>query len=381
MDYAKQNLDGLDIELSYSAFSFYHNEAKEYHFILNIQNPSLTFAQQVENINSALEYIKINLLKKSTSLVWCRYFLSDPVNQYEYLNIPDNCAVSITGQAPLNYAKIALWCYYIEGAVIKKESDALLVKRSNYDYLFYTGLFHSLKKKEYDQTKGVFSLLKKSFTQRNISFDKELVRTWIYVQGVDSHYKDMVIARKELFSDEGLTEKTHYITSTGIEGRYIYPESLVYMDAFAIKGLKDDQIKFLKALDYLSPTNKYGVTFERGTQIIFGDRSHIYISGTASIDKYGEIVAPHNILLQTQRTLENIRALLHEGNADFSDIAHLNIYLRDMADYPLVENYMNTHLPEIPKVFVFAPVCRPGWLIEMECMAITRESREKYSFF
>jgi hypothetical protein len=26
--------------------------------------------------------------------------------------------------------------------------------------------------------------------------------------------------------------------------------------------------------------------------------------------------------------------------------------------------------PEHPKVFLLAPVCRPGWLVEMECMAV-----------
>ncbi|MFN2115781.1 MAG: sugar phosphate nucleotidyltransferase, partial [Anaerolineae bacterium] len=53
-------------------------------------------------------------------------------------------------------------------------------------------------------------------------------------------------------------------------------------------------------------TIDYGVTFERGIRIRFGDRSHLHISGTASIDKCGEIVHPGDILKQTERTVANI---------------------------------------------------------------------------
>ena len=41
----------------------------------------------------------------------------------------------------------------------------------------------------------------------------------------------------------------------------------------------------------------------------------------------------------------------------------------------------NHRFPDIPKVIVLAPVCRPGWLIEMECMAtkaITNEAFPKF---
>jgi enamine deaminase RidA (YjgF/YER057c/UK114 family) len=48
----------------------------------------------------------------------------------------------------------------------------------------------------------------------------------------------------------------------------------------------------------------------------------------------------------------------------------MTVYLRDIADYAVVEDMMMKRFPEHPKLFVLAPVCRPGWLVEMECIAI-----------
>ncbi len=53
-----------------------------------------------------------------------------------------------------------------------------------------------------------------------------------------------------------------------------------------------------------------------------------------------------------------------------SDAAHLIVYLRDGADYEVVSQMFREKFPHIPTVFTLAPVCRPTWLIEMECMAI-----------
>ena len=42
------------------------------------------------------------------------------------------------------------------------------------------------------------------------------------------------------------------------------------LDTYAIKGLNNEQVRFLQAKEYLCPTHKYGVTFERGVMIDFG---------------------------------------------------------------------------------------------------------------
>lgn len=43
------------------------------------------------------------------------------------------------------------------------------------------------------------------------------------------------------------------------------------------------------------------------------------------------------------------------------------VYLRDISDYAKVDAYMQARFPDTPRIILEARVCRPGWLIEMEC--------------
>ena len=139
----------------------------------------------------------------------------------------------------------------------------------------------------------------------------------IFVQNVDVNYPGVVKARKEVFATQNLTEETHFIASTGIEGRYFDPMVFVTMDTYAVSGIRPEQIRYLYAPEHLNRTYEYGVTFERGTAVTYGDRRHIFISGTASIDRYGEIVHAGDVMKQASRMIENIEALLKRSGCHF----------------------------------------------------------------
>jgi enamine deaminase RidA (YjgF/YER057c/UK114 family) len=201
----------------------------------------------------------------------------------------------------------------------------------------------------------------------------DCIRTWLYVQNVDVNYGGVVKARREVFEDVGLTKDTHYIASTGIAGRNAYPDSTVIMDAYAVAGLQPGHVRYLYGSTHLNPTYEYGVTFERGTSITYGDRKHIFISGTASIDNKGKILHEGDVKAQAVRMMENISALLAEAGASADDIKSAILYLRDASDYASVSALFKERWPMIDPVFVQAPVCRPGWLVEMECVAALME--------
>lgn len=78
----------------------------------------------------------------------------------------------------------------------------------------------------------------------------------------------------------------------GIGGRHADPKVTVQMDTYAVDGLKSEQIHYLYAPTHLNPTYEYGVSFERGTYVDYGDRRQVFISGTASINNKGEVVYP-----------------------------------------------------------------------------------------
>ena len=55
------------------------------------------------------------------------------------------------------------------------------------------------------------------------------------------------------------------------------------------------------------------------------------------------------------------------------------VYLRDVADYTVVKGMYDERFPDTPRVFVYAPVCRPGWLIEMECMGVKSLENKEFA--
>jgi len=315
------------------------------------------------------------------NLVWKRFFVSDAINQTSFLKTTESEALSIVQQPPLNGSKASLLLYLVENAHLTSDTDnTVVMKRPFYEHLFHTQI-HERTGDVTSQTRNIFDRYCNSLSRKGCSLGKNSIRTWIFVQNVDVQYVGMVVARKEYFEREGLTPQSHYIASTGIEGRYVHPEVLVLMDVYAIANIQAEQIRYLHAPSHLNPTYEYGVTFERGTAVDYGDRRHVFISGTASINNRGEIVHPLNVEKQTVRTFENVRALLAEAGATMQHVVHIVVYLRDIADYAVVSRYVAQHYPDIPRVMLWAPVCRPGWLVEVECMAIVPAENQQFEKF
>ena len=62
-----------------------------------------------------------------------------------------------------------------------------------------------------------------------------------------------------------------------------------------------------------------------------------------------------------------------------ADVMQAIVYIRDTADYVNVKHFLETNYPDLPYVIVRAPVCRTGWLIEMECVAVTAQGDERFA--
>ena len=362
----------------------------EYHVIIHITKATLSFDEQLNSIFSSLKKLCSNVFP-DTTIAFQRFFLSDAANQTEHLlkNLPENKNnISIIEQSPLNGTKIALWVYLLKNTNISPQNSLQEnclyglkgFRHGKYNHLWKCTSISNNGDSE-NQMRILLNEYVKQLKQNNCTLLDNCIRTWIFVQNIDTNYAGIVKARKELFSDNGLSEKTHYIASTGINGRHADKDALVIFDSYAIEGIQNEQIQYLYAKTHLSSTYKYGVTFERGTCVHYGDRRHVFISGTASINNMGEILHDGNIYKQAERMFENVEALLIEADCGFEDMAQMIIYLRDIADYQSAKNYIEKRFPLTPKVIVLAPVCRPGWLIEMECIAIREGKDEKFEPF
>ena len=378
MNYQKKKWSALFTEAEINAF-LPVGGVPEYHAIVRLTEANCDAAEQFCRIETTIKLLQEYL--KETVLVWKRYFVSDAINQHVYINHSDEkAAISIVQQPPLNGAKVAVWLYFVPKIQLKKEGEGTIMSHSSYCHLYHTQIY-AQGTDEATQTQALFNHYVRLLAAMGCTLEKHCQRTWIFLQNVDTHYSDMVDVRRKCFEQEGLTENTHYIASTGIAGKYIYQDVLVFMDAYAVQGLQPEQVTYLYASTHLNRTNQYGVTFERGTSIQYGDRRHIYISGTASINNCGKIEHPMDLIKQTDRMFENIQTLLAEAYADLNDAMYLIIYLRDIADYETIASYMKQHYPRIPQVIVWAPVCRPGWLVEAECMAIKEVENKQFDDF
>ena len=312
---------------------------------------------------------------ENRTLQYCKVFLSDSQNQIKefeesllYQEFLKGTNLTIVEQTPLNGSKASL--------LIKTTDDTTPI------------LFHSLRlteeeakgKNSYEQTRLLFNKYLKTIEGTDMTMERNLVRTWIYVTNIDVNYQGVVEARNDIFDKEGLTADTHYIASTGIGGATPVRHAAVAIDFLTVPNIKEEDKKYLQALEHLNPTHEYGVAFERGTRLTLPThtlhpegsqqfKQQYFISGTASINKHGDVVYEGDIVRQTGRLLENIGALLKDGNATMNDIQYFIIYLRDISDYHTVDRMMQQFYPQIPRIIVEAKVCRPGWLIEMECIA------------
>lgn len=366
----KWESETVQIQLS----TFEGQKTTEYHALLSVTEPSSSFDDQLDALQNAYDTLITRGLPQATIPVFRRYFLSDVSNQAEAVMQQERknkfCALSVLQQPPLNGTKIALWAYFMsEGTVCSHSTSLHEVAHNGYRHLWSGGLANKAANSEY-QTRILLNDYIMQLTEQQCTLAANCLRTWFFVQNVDINYAGVVKARREVFLTQNLTESTHYIASTGIEGRHADPAVHVQMDAYAVNGLSPEQIQYLYAPTHLNPTYEYGVTFERGVAVTYGDRRQVYISGTASIDNKGEIVHPGNVLKQTGRMMENIEVLLREAGATPADIMQAVVYLRDTADALCVTSFFRKYYPSLPYLLVLAPVCRPGWLIEMECIAV-----------
>lgn len=358
--------------------------AEESFAMMHVTDGSLSYAEQAEALFRLLEHW-VRVKNSAQQPVFVRFFLSDAANQEadvmaRWKTLLPECPLSLIQQPPLDGTKLAAWVYAVAGAELSRNGSLVEVRMGDYTHYWKTNVTCA-EGDSMSQTAKLLEDYEAELERVGCNLPDHCVRTWFFVQNVDVNYHGVVVGRRENFARIGLTEKTHYIASTGIEGRSADAKALVKLDAYAVAGLKPGQQQYLYAPEYLNPTHEYGVTFERGVKVKYGDRSHLFISGTASINNKGEVVHVGDIRRQTERMWTNVEQLLREGNATFNDVAQMFVYIRDVADYQVVNTMFEQRFPMVPKVILLAPVCRPAWLIEMECVAVVKEQHEEFSEF
>lgn len=364
-----------------ASFTTADSEVAEHHVMIHVTDHRLPYSSQLKAVDDTLTQLVHGQLGGAKP-VFKRYFLSDAYNQSgEVLSLEldySDYALSVIQQSPLDGTKIALWVYlqtHVETRALP--SGLYEVRHGSYRHLWNASAHNLAKNSEY-QTRLLLNEYIMQLAQEGCRLADNCIRTWFFVNDVDNNYPGVVKARNQVFFTQDLTDDTHFIASTGIGGRQADPKVLSQMDNYAIDGLQPGQVSYLYAAHRLNRTSDYGVSFERGTRVDYGDRRHVFISGTASINNKGEIVHPGDVAAQTRHMWGNVEALLGEADCTYDDVMQMIVYLRDIADYDTVRQLYDERFPHTPRVIVLAPVCRSGWLVEMECMAIRSQAARQF---
>ena len=379
MKKTKITFEEIGVKAEIAAFAP-QDKVAEFHVMLHVDPRDELFAGQLERIYKAERLIMEQEDIKGSTVVMKRYFLSDSANQAPLMKYEKDSSVSIIQQAPLDGSKVAVWLYLQKGTKVYNEDGVIVAEHNGYRHLWKMGM-HEHKGDSAWQTESLLISYAEMLQNYGATLADNCIRTWFFVRDVDTQYAGMVTARKDFFREQGLTEKTHYISSTGIGGSPADTKALLQLGTYALTGMKPSQQQYLYAPTHLNPTYEYGVTFEHGTLVKYGDRGQIFISGTASIDNKGNVLYVGDIVNQTRRMWENVEKLLEEGGATFNDVMQIVVYLRDSADYLTVSRMFKEKFPDTPYVITLAPVCRPAWLIEMECIAVTPNAYQEYKEF
>ncbi|MBQ6965063.1 MAG: hypothetical protein IJP82_05170 [Bacteroidaceae bacterium] len=379
MEFQAINIEDLGARIELTHFTA--GDVTEYHAILHVAPQGEVFAGQLSRIQKAESHLMALPELEGAKTIFKRYFLSDATNQVPVIKESDQCTISYIQQPPLDGSKLAIWLYLQRGTDVSNINGSTVVTHNGYRHIWTMGLMNTTVDTSYMQTwKTLFAYIDilKLF---DATLEANCIRTWFFVRDVDTQYGGLVKSRRECFVEQGLTPDTHYIASTGIGGNPADPKALVQLGSYAMTGFQPEQQRYLYALSHLNRTIEYGVTFERGTLMQYGDRNHVYISGTASINNQGEVMHVGDIEKQTQRMWENVETLLGEGGMTYNDVMQIIVYLRDGADYEIVQRMFTEKFPNIPYVITLAPVCRPTWLIEMECVAVKKTNNPDFRNF
>ncbi len=209
-----------------------------------------------------------------------------------------------------------------------------------------------------------------ALTDRGLGF-RDVVRTWIYVRDIEHNYGFINQARNRFFAEQRMARLP---ASTCVEGALCGASTPVAMDLYAVAAKGEVAIDAI-APGHMGEASAYGSAFARGSRIVEPGRKTLCVSGTASIDASGAIVAVGDIKGQLDCMFENVQALLGRAGMDLGDVVSATAYLKRASDYQdfLVAAATHGLAADLPTAVVVADICRPEWLCEIEMCVVRTE--------
>lgn len=98
----------------------------------------------------------------------------------------------------------------------------------------------------------------------------------------------------------------------------------------------------------------------------------LFISGQIAIQKSSGNILTGNIETETQQVMENLKEILTAAGMDFSHVVKSSIFLKDMGNFPKVNEIYGRHFPQQPPARETVEVSRlpKDVNVEISCIAV-----------
>jgi enamine deaminase RidA (YjgF/YER057c/UK114 family) len=103
----------------------------------------------------------------------------------------------------------------------------------------------------------------------------------------------------------------------------------------------------------------------------------VYLAGQVSTDASGKLIGEGDIEAQAEQVFKNLKAAVEAAGGTMADLVKMNVFLVAEVgadEVPKIravrERYVNTAHPPASTLVVVSRLARPGWLIEIEAIAV-----------
>ena len=101
--------------------------------------------------------------------------------------------------------------------------------------------------------------------------------------------------------------------------------------------------------------------------------SFVFVSGQIPVDPASGELVQGDIVAQTERVMENLKAVLAASGASFDDVVKTNLYLADLGDFTKINETYGRYFQKTPpaRATLQMAALPRGARIEIECVAVT----------
>jgi 2-iminobutanoate/2-iminopropanoate deaminase len=98
----------------------------------------------------------------------------------------------------------------------------------------------------------------------------------------------------------------------------------------------------------------------------------LFVSGQIPLDPFSGAMIKDGIAEETEQVMENLKAILHAAEMDFSNVVKCSIFLTDMHDFPKVNEVYGKHFKNNPpaRETVEVSMLPKNANVEISCIAV-----------